>query len=192
MCWPVILVTSEATAQTGTFTSPGTNGHKLFAISNHWHRFCFFRYWFTHTYKLLSLNNHTENKWFQLEFGVFKALSQEFIYPLRVGKKKSISWGFQKVRTIWKYFASSKGSKYTTHFFSYKTTNHLFLISWGVTHILCFSSWKLQMATAPSNSNQSQWVMRAPSQNCGHGTRCSWDKIFQMVSVGGLGWGGQI
>lgn len=90
------LVTSEATAQTSTFTSPQTNGYKSFAISNYWHQLCFFRYWYTRIYKLLSPNNHTENKWFQLEFGVCKALGLEFTYPLRVGAGESISWGLSK------------------------------------------------------------------------------------------------
>ena len=167
MRWCGTLVTSEATAQTSTFTSPRTNGHKSFVISNYRHQLCFFRYWYTWIYKLLSPNNHTENKWFQLEFGVCKALGLEFTYPLRGGGGRGgevyLLGPFKKWEQFENALQALRAQSILISSLTKQANNHLFLISWGVTHFLCFNSWTLQMTTAPSKSSQSQWVMRAPS-----------------------------
>lgn len=98
MRWCVTLVTSEASAQTTTFSSPRTNGHKSFAISNYWHQLCLLG---SINYFLPTTTLRTNDS---LEFGVFKALGLEFTYPLRVGRKKSVSWGLSKSENNLKMF----------------------------------------------------------------------------------------
>lgn len=189
MRWCVTLVTSEASAQTTTFSSPRTNGHMSFAISNYWHRLCLLG---SINYFLPTTTLRT-NDW--LEFGVFKALGLEFTYPLRVGRKVCLLGPFKKWEQFENVLQALRAQSILISSLTKQPTNQPTISSWPLEVSPTFFAsiperYKWLLFPVKVAKVNGSWGL--PVKTVDLAQRCTWDMIFQMVSVGGLGWGDQI
>lgn len=158
-----------------------------FAISNYWHRVMF-----TRIYKLLSPNNHTENKWL-VRIWCFQSTGPRIHISPEGGEKSLISLGPSKK---WEQFENvlqalraqsiliSSLTKQPTN----QPTTSLPDLSWGVTDFLASIPEHYKWLLFPVKVAKVNGSWGAPVKTVDLAQRCTWDMIFQMVSVGGLGW----
>lgn len=150
---------------------------------------------FTRIYKLLSPNNHTENKWF-VRIWCFQSTGPRIHISPEGGEKKVCLLGpFKKWEQFENVLQALRAQSILISSLTKQPTNQPTISSWPLEVSPTFFAsiperYKWLLLPVKVAKVNGSWGL--PVKTVDLAQRCTWDMIFQMVSVGGLGWGDQI